>query len=864
MDTAGHLESALVDRYQIRREIGKGGMATVFLAHDVKHDRLVALKVLDPELGAVLGADRFLAEIKVTAHLQHPNLLPLFDSGEAAGLLYYVMPYVEGETLRQRLAREKQLPVDTALHLATTIAGAVDYAHRHGVIHRDLKPENILLHEGQALVADFGIALAVSNAGGSRITQTGLSLGTPQYMSPEQATGDRVIDGRTDIYSLAAVLYEMLTGDPPHLASTAQAVISKVLTERPASVHVSRTSVPAHVSAAVDRALEKLPADRFATARDFADALREPRALGETHMPRERVASASSGRVLLGVLIAVAIAASGLAAWGWLRALPQASPLLARFVITLPDGMGLDNTYVPPTVSRDGRIVVVRAQIGSALTLVRRRLDDLEPRRLAGTDGAMLPAISPDNQWVSFVSNGRLLKMPIDGGEPTPIANISQLPRGVDWSPSGALVLGSRNRPEGMTVVSASGGELTPLTTLEANEDAHAWPRVLADSNTVVYISRRKQSTSGTLATTTLRSGGKDARVLDVAAATPIGMVGGHLFYVTFDGSLKAVPFDLRTRSVTGPPIALSEQVSVNRSVGRARAGLSDSGMLVYVPGRADLVTRSAVGDERSLFTGIFDMPRWSPDGGRIAVAVSGPRGTDVSLFSTASGVLTSLTTDGASTNPTWAAGDRVVYLSTRSGRQAIWWQDARGVEPAVKLFEATGNSIVEALVTADARTIVYRTLPQYDIYTVAVGGGTPTRLGDFGGANLALSSDDKLLAYINSEQQLVVRPFRGPGGAKQITRDAASDPMWSQDGKHLYYRQGLQVMAVDITNGSEIGVGAPRVLFDGEYFGLGGGGPVNMTLSRDGRFAMLRQQRLSVTTDVTVDLRRQIGAKSR
>src|SRR4249919_1314861 len=216
MDALSRLRTALIERYEIEREIGAGGMATVYLARDPRHDRNVALKVLNPELGAVLGVERFLSEIRVTANLQHPNLLPLFDSGDADGLLFYVMPFVDGESLRQRMDREKQLPVDEAVRIACAIAGALDYAHRQGVIHRDLKPENILLHEGQPLVMDFGIALAVSNAGGTRITQSGISLGTPQYMSPEQATGDRQIDARSDVYSLGAVVYEMLVGDPPH------------------------------------------------------------------------------------------------------------------------------------------------------------------------------------------------------------------------------------------------------------------------------------------------------------------------------------------------------------------------------------------------------------------------------------------------------------------------------------------------------------------------------------------------------------------------------------------------------------------------------------------------------------------------
>src|SRR3970282_1588310 len=214
MDALAQVKSALEGPYTVEREIGAGGMATVYLARDVRHNRSVALKVLNPELGAVLGVERFLAEIQVTANLQHPNLLPLFDSGEAEGVLFYVMPYVEGEFLRGRLNREQLLQSEDALHITVAIASALDYAHAHGVIHRDLKPENILLQSGEPVVADFGIALAVSNAGGARITQTGISLGTPQYMSPEQATGDRVIGRRTDIYSLGAMLDEMLTGDP--------------------------------------------------------------------------------------------------------------------------------------------------------------------------------------------------------------------------------------------------------------------------------------------------------------------------------------------------------------------------------------------------------------------------------------------------------------------------------------------------------------------------------------------------------------------------------------------------------------------------------------------------------------------------
>ena len=267
------LTTALADRYCIERELGAGGMATVYLAHDLKHDRQVAIKVLKPQLGAVLGPERFLDEIKVTANLQHPNLLPLFDSGASDGLLYYVMPYVEGETLRARLVREHQLPVDEVVRLATLMAGALDYAHQRGVVHRDLKPENILLQAGQPVIADFGIALAVAQAGGSRITETGLSLGTPHYMSPEQAAGDRVIDARSDQYALGAVTYEMLTGEPPHTGATAQVIIARLMTEKPRSVRATRSAVSIAIDQSIERALAKSPADRFSSCGGFAKAL---------------------------------------------------------------------------------------------------------------------------------------------------------------------------------------------------------------------------------------------------------------------------------------------------------------------------------------------------------------------------------------------------------------------------------------------------------------------------------------------------------------------------------------------------------------------------------------------------------------
>ncbi len=334
------LAASLSDRYRIERELGAGGMATVYLAEDLKHGRKVAIKVLRPELSAVIGSERFLSEIKTTAGLQHPHILGLIDSGSVplnsgpstpnpsddsrlptADLLYYVMPFIEGETLRARLEREKQLPIDDAIRLTREVASALEFAHKRGIVHRDIKPENILLQDGQALVADFGIALATSQAG-SRMTQTGMSIGTPAYMSPEQAMGDRDIGPRSDVYALGALAYEMLTGEPPFTGLNSQSIVAKVLTEQPPQLRLRRPMVSPAVEAAVLTALQKLPADRFASAKDFADALSSPHVLTPSRHPERSEGPPRPPRhPRLGLIAAIALisTAAGFAGWFMLR-----------------------------------------------------------------------------------------------------------------------------------------------------------------------------------------------------------------------------------------------------------------------------------------------------------------------------------------------------------------------------------------------------------------------------------------------------------------------------------------------------------------------------------------------------------------
>jgi TolB-like protein/tRNA A-37 threonylcarbamoyl transferase component Bud32 len=362
-DALAHLRASLADRYTIERELGEGGMATVYLAEDLKHQRQVAIKVLRPELAAAIGADRFLREITTTANLRHPHILPLYDSGAAGDTLFYVMPFVDGESLRDRLSREKQLPLDDALQIAREVADALSYAHSRGVVHRDIKPENILLESGHAVVADFGIAKAISAAGGQTLTQTGMSVGTPLYMSPEQAAGDQEVDGRSDLYSLGCVLYEMLAGQPPFTGATAEILVRQHLVVDAPPVTNYRPAVPAAVAAALQRSLAKSPADRFNPVAQFSEALRTGE--GSSSPPRRvpgRGAAIGSAVLVIAVIVFFVVSRRTPSA----PAVGAASVAVLPFVDLSPDrtnvylGDGMSETLINALTNVAGLSVAAR------------------------------------------------------------------------------------------------------------------------------------------------------------------------------------------------------------------------------------------------------------------------------------------------------------------------------------------------------------------------------------------------------------------------------------------------------------------------------------------------------------------------
>jgi eukaryotic-like serine/threonine-protein kinase len=828
------LSTALSDRYRIERELGAGGMATVYLAHDVKHDRRVALKVLKPELGAVLGVERFLAEIRVTANLQHPNLLPLFDSGEADGLLFYVMPFVEGESLRARLDREKQLPVDEVIRISSAIGSALAFAHDRGVIHRDLKPENVLLQAGQPVIADFGIALAVSQAGGQRVTQTGLSLGTPQYMSPEQATGDRTIDARSDIYSLGAMTYEMLVGDPPHLGSTAQAIIAKVLTERPPSVLAARPAAGDNVADAIERALEKLPADRWSSAAEFVEALRGKASPNPTRARMRAVQGKSSTSRLRDpvviALAALAVSLGGVAALQW-RAARRGQPQpVIRFAIDLPryvaTGLSIGAGI---SVSEDGRtIAYIGGSPGSARQMaLLRALDDTRSRPIPGTEDTQSIFLSPDGRWLGFWTKGRLSKVPLDGGAPVLLTDSITSFVGGSWSSRGVIVVSAGGQ---LMTIPDSGGALEPVSPSSTEADRQHYPVVLSDGETILYTHPPRSGGAGTrIGVASLRTG--QAKPLDLVGTHALGVVDKYLLYATSTNQLMAVRWDQKTANVSGTPTQVATISPVAGGRAMSIAAVSASGALAFQSGsrESEMVLVDRRGVVRPLLPehGVYGYPRFSPDGKRVAVTIDTDRRRDVWLYERDGGALVRLTENGMSERPEFTPdGRRVIYRTTdRISASAIWWRPTDRSAPATPVFTSANQHLWEALMTPDGKDF----LLQRDDALLKGGADVVLRSasGDSTFVSVAAtaaeetqarpSPDGQWVAFQSNASginQVIVQPLRVRGGQVVVSPGFGTEPVWSRDGKRLFYRDATQLMEVSFTTSPEFVVTSRTPLF--------------------------------------------------
>lgn len=799
-DVLPRITTALDSRYRITRQVGIGGMATVFLAHDVRHERDVAIKVLHPDLAAALGAERFLAEIKTTAKLQHPHILPLLDSGEAGGLLYYVMPYVDGESLRQRLERETQLAVDDAVRIAREVLSALDYAHRHGVVHRDIKPENILIHEEQALVADFGIALAVKAAGGARMTQTGLSLGTPAYMAPEQAMGERAIDGRADIYAAGAVLYEMLVGEAPFTGPTVQAIVARVMTESPRPVTGQRKSVPQNVNAAVLRSLEKLPADRFHSAAEFSAALGS--ASFETRASEQSPAAQWKSKSWLApkALIPWAVAAMAILAALFVKTKDRgadASDKPLHLAIDLPSSYELQPGEAEAmAISNDGMTIAFGAVLGDRNQIILRRLDQDLFRVVPGSLGVTGSVeFSRDGKWLAFATARKLFKAPVAGGPPTALAE-SRWGQ-MAWVGSEAIVY-VKDYDTGLYRVSADGRDSATLTKPDRNkgELGHWWPQILPDGDHVLFTNYTTPAGRSKIEVLSLKSGKRQI----VFEGGYFGRyVAGHLLYMK-NSALMSAPFDLSGFRVQGAAVPVDLDVEVNEPSGWSAFAVAPNGTLVY---RTDalrsvrLAWSDDAGNEVAAIdsAGRFTEFAVSPNARKLGLVLDG----DVWTFDTERHLFTRLTeSEQLERSPMFSPDGKDVYYQRDVPQYDVFKRSADGSGSEQLVLTSPYDKFATSI-SPDGRVLLFNEAGKdgNDIFTTSASSpqmpGTLLIGGRGSQNNPHFSPDGTWIVYTSDESgrnEVYVSPYpvgRGPA-RQQVSTSGGDYANWGADGRTLYY----------------------------------------------------------------------------
>ncbi len=873
--------------YAIERAVGSGGMATVYRALDKKHKRKVAIKVLHAEVAAVVGSKRFLQEIRITAKLQHPHILGLIDSGilgegagELAGRPYYVMPYIDGESLRQRLDREKLLPVADTIQIVKEIASALDYAHRQGIIHRDVKPENILLHDGSAIVADFGIALAVTHAGVSRLTETGTTLGTPFYMSPEQAMGERDLTARSDIYSLGALCYELLSGEPPFTGKTQQAIVARIITDEPRALNTLRRSVPPHVSASVSQALEKIPADRFATAHDFATALSNPAITPSAPMPaleesrgdagvRGGVGTAARSNRPLYAVGALAILMAVVALWGWLRPRPESPVLGYRLVFDSTEAMVAGGSYVTRlALSPDGsRLAYIGGPKGQ---LFIRPRNQLRGSAVPGTEGLNTPFFSPDGRYVGVMADDNLTAFSLTGGPRMHVTDTLVGVAGASWGRDGFIYADGAGFERLLRVEAKPNAVPKWFTTLDtaSGEFDHLWPDVLPNGKGVLFTvaSRVKNSTldllSYSIAVADIPSG--KHRVLVNNAKFARYAVSGHLLYVTSDRKLMVAPFDQGSMKVTGEPALLSDGMRLG-NLGSADLTVSATGTLLYGTGGGQpsnqLVWVSRDGKVQpvdSMWKGLFRSPAVSPDGSQLAVE----RGSEVWIKQLDGGPSLRLAFEGSeNTFPSWTPDGRsITYTSTASNSYDIWTKKADGSAPAVRQLHMD-RGVFGPVWSPDGTWLVFRTDASATGSLGSPSGLMPDILGIRPGIDSApqplvatkfteeapaFSPDGRWLAYSSDEsgeKEVYVVPFPNTSAAKwPISTRGGREPVWSHTGRELFYRDDAgNMVAVAVQTTPTFSRSRSTALFQAGAYVMRAFPPQYAVSRDDRRFLMIR-----------------------
>ena len=864
----------LGDRYRIIRELGHGGMATVYLADDPKHRRQVAVKVLDVGISATMGDSRFRQEIEHAAQLQHPHILPLFDSGESDGLRYYVMPFVEGESLRDRLLREKQLPVEDAVRIAGEVADALDFAHRHGVVHRDIKPENILLHDGRSIVADFGIALAVrAAASGPRASAPDLVLGTPRYMSPEQAAGASEVSATSDLYSLGVVLYEMLAGVLPPVTSRDATSVEDA--ESIPLVTRRRKSVPPHVAAVIARATELLPADRFRSGREFAAALVNPAF-------RHGVDGGATPRrwsVRTGMLAAALPLAAVVAAVSFLRTPPARGVVRADVTPRTGQAMLPGLSGVEIDIARDGsRFVYVGESPSGGTMLWQRALDELEATPIPGSDNALAPALSPDGERVAFTAGPTIRTLPLRGGTPQTVAPKGGMPT---WGDDGTLYFAR----DGIIHRLKPGGELAePFTA--PTDGFQVFPQALPGGRGLVVTVSHGTPDLARIAVVGPGGGAVREIVSGIMAryASP-----GHLLYATAGGALMAVPFDVKKLAVSGQARPILDEVKVKIGLA-SQFAVAETGALLYqlqASQQKELVWVSRAGGMEQFdpeWTGDFSAPSLSPDGRQLAVTMRRGRASSVWIKPLDQRPPARLALDGAlNAVPAWTPDGRSLSVSSdREGRNNGWIVRTHRADGAAP---ATRNAHAEIAGTdpkwsPDGRWLLFRRgfIRDADIFALRIGSTpdadtTPLPLlaTPAGERNAAVSPDGRWLAYTSDEtgpDEVYVRPFPNTNDAKWVvSTSGGTEPLWAHSGRELFYRNGRrQMVAVQVTTNPTFSVGGTQVLFTESGLASSIFNPQYAVAPGDQRFLMIRQSRGDVAGALVLVLHvfEQVGVAAR
>lgn len=826
-------------------------MGEVYRAHDAKLNRDVAIKVLPGRISQDQERlERFEQEAQATATLNHPNIVGVFDVGNEDGVTYLVSELLDGEDLRGRL-NHGPIPQRTTLEYAQHIAAGLAAAHEKGIVHRDLKPENIFVTtDGRVKILDFGLAKLrpVENVGTDsdvvtlrQKTDPGTILGTVGYMSPEQVRGLEA-DHRSDIFSFGAILYEMLTGERAFRRETMPETMTAILNDEPRDFSETRTTINPQLEKVIRRCLEKNPQRRFQSAHDlgfaleslsipsgFSGSTKSPAASQTVSRPRfldlERV-----GWIAATVaLIAVAMALMYL----YLRGKPagQGIALTRQFTLTQPKEGPLAPSSVAILFSPNGTHLVSTNSVSGKIRLFARQLSESDSHAIDGTDGAIDTFFSPDGQWLAFFANGELKKVRLTGGVAESLCK-AQNARGGVWADDGSIIF-TPGTDAPLYRVGSSGGPVKALSTLDtsARERSHRWPATLPDGKGIVFsVAYETGNPLDDASIAVLDPANGKHKIIIRGGAFPRYVSTGHLVYAR-RRSLLAVPFDLKRLEVTGPPMAVLANIMTNPANGRAQFSFSNSGDLVYVEGEADdttnirepLVWVDRHGNEQALTkAGMrYSKPRLGPDGRTLFIQIDDPEAS-VWSYSIERGTLTRLTTSGVSYGPVPSPdGTRVAYEATRNGVAGILIVRIDGSDE--QRLTSTKRLHLASSWSPDGKTLAVTSSAEsgfLEVLLVDVDGDHTARTfiqGPFNAGGARFSPDAKWIAYVSDESgrnEVYVRPYEQSGARIQISTDGGSQPVWSRNGRELFFRNDDQLMVVSVNPGSKLTVGKPVVLF--------------------------------------------------